>query len=112
MDNEEEAIRAFTLKTGKMVTETGIWFDSSGILGASPDVLIDEETVLETKCPYTEQNLTTEEAVKSATFWLEKCESGQGYALKKDHVYWHQVQGEMYFSCRKFCFLSYGLQKM
>ena len=86
------------------MTETGIWFDSSGILGASPDGLIDEETVLETKCPYTEQNLTIEEAVKSATFCLEKCESGHGYALKKEHVYWNQVQGEMYFSRRKFCF--------
>ena len=25
------------------------------------------------------------------------------YVLKKEHVYWHQVQGEMYFSQRKFC---------
>jgi len=24
--------------------------------------------------------------------------------LKKEHVYWHQVQGEMYFSRRKFCY--------
>ena len=51
VDNEEEAIRAFTLKTGKTVKETGIWFDSSGILGASPDGIVDDETVLETKCP-------------------------------------------------------------
>ena len=104
VDNEEEAIRAFTLKTGKTVKETGIWFYSSGILGASPDGIVDEETVLKAKCPYTERNLTIEEAVKSTTFCLEKSESGQGYALKKDHVYWHQVQGEMYFSRRKFCF--------
>ena len=104
VDNEEEAIRAFTLKTAKSVKETGIWFDSSGILGASPDGIVDDKTVLEMKCPYTERNNTIEEAVKSKTFCLEKCESGQGYALKKDHVYWHQVQGEMYFSRRKFCY--------
>jgi len=54
VDNEEEAIRAFTLKTGKSVKETGIWFDSSGILGASPDGIVDDKTVLEMKCPYTE----------------------------------------------------------
>ena len=83
--------------------ETGIWFHSSGILGASPDGIIDEETVLEVKCPYMERNMTIEEAVES-TFCLEKCESGQGYVLKKDHVYWHQVQGEMFFSHRKFCY--------
>lgn len=87
VNNEEEAIKAFTLKTGLAVKETGIWFHSSGILGASPDGIIDEETVLEVKCPYTERNITIEEAVASTTFCLEKCESGQGYALKKDHVY-------------------------
>lgn len=91
VNNEEEAVKAFTLKTGLAVKGTGIWFHSSGILGASPDGIIDEGTVLEVKCPYTERNLTVAEAVESATFCLEKCRSGQGYALKKDHVYWHQV---------------------
>ena len=105
VNNEEEAIKAFNVQTGKTVKDTGIRFDSSGILGASPDGIVDDDTVLEAKCPYTERNLTIEEAVKSSTFCLEKCETKQtGYALKKDHVYWHQVQGEMYFSRRKFCY--------
>ena len=104
VNNEEEAIKAFTLKTWLEVKETVIWFHSSEILGASPDGIIDEESVLEMKCPYTERNLTIAEAVGSATFCLEKCESGHGYALRKDHVYWHQVQGELYFSQRNFCY--------
>ena len=104
VNNEKEAIKAFTLKTGKIVKDTGIWFDSSGILGASPDGIVDDETVLESKCPYTERNLTIEEALNSTSFCLKKIESGQGYALKKDHVYWDQVQGQMYLSRRKFCF--------
>lgn len=104
VNNEEEAIKTFTLKTGKRVKETGIWFHSSGILGASPDGIIDDETVLEAKCPYTERNLTTEEAVASSvTFCLGKSDNGE-YVIKKDHVYWHQVQGELYFSRRKFCY--------
>ena len=105
VNNEEEAIKAFTSKTGKRVEDTGIWFHSSGILGASPDGIVDDQTVLEAKCPYTERNMTIEEAVQSsATFCLEKCESEQCYTLKKDHIYWLQVQGEMYFSQRKFCY--------
>ena len=104
VNNEKEATRAFTLKTGKIVKDTGIWFDSFGILGASPDDILDDETVLEAKCPYTERNLTIEEALKSISFCLEKIESGQGYTLRKDHVYWDQVQGQMYLSCRKLCF--------
>ncbi|XP_068732573.1 uncharacterized protein [Montipora capricornis] len=111
VNNEEEAIKAFTLKTGLAVKETGIWFHSPGILGASPDGIIDEETVLEVKCPYTERNLTIAEAVESATFCLEKCESGHGYALTKDHAYFHQVQGEVYFSRRKFCYFVVSTAK-
>lgn len=44
VNNEEEAIKAFISKTGKV---TGIWFHFSGILGASPDGIIDDETILE-----------------------------------------------------------------
>ena len=47
VNNEEEAIKAFTLKTGKTVKETGIWFHSSGILGASPDGIVDHENTKE-----------------------------------------------------------------
>ena len=58
---------------------------------------------MEAKCPYTERNITIEEAVNtSPNFCLKKTENGQ-YALKEEHVYW-QVQGERYFSRRKFCY--------
>ena len=39
--------RVNTLRTGKTVKDTGIWFHPSGILGASPDGIVDHETVLE-----------------------------------------------------------------
>ena len=81
-----------------------IWLGGSGILGASPDGIVDEDSVLEAKCPDTERNMTIEEAVNSSpNFCLKKTESGQ-YALKEEHVYCHQVQGEIYFSRRKFCY--------
>ena len=104
VNNEAEAVKSFPNLTGKTVQETRIWLDLSGILGASPDEIVDEESVLEAKCPYTERNMTIEEAVNtSPNFCLEKCENGQ-YAWKRDHVYWHQVQGEIYFARRKFCY--------
>ena len=46
VNNEEEAIKAFTLKTGKTVKETGNWFHSYGILGASPDGIVDHERAI------------------------------------------------------------------
>ena len=112
VNNEEEAIKAFTLKTGKTVKETGIWFHSSGILGASPDGIVDHKTALEAKCPYTERNLTIDEAVQSsATFCLDKSDSRE-YVLKKEHVYWHQVQREMYFLSENFVILFCVPQRM
>ena len=66
------------------------------------DGLVDEDSVLEAKCPYTERNMTIEEAVNtSPNFCLEKTE---GFILKKKHVCWHQIEVEMYFSHRKFCY--------
>lgn len=37
--------------TGNVVEETGLWLYSSGVLGASPDGLINDGKILEVKCP-------------------------------------------------------------
>lgn len=60
VDNEEKTIKAFTLRTGKTVKETGIWTSQDGV---------DNKIVLEVKCQYTERNVSIEEAVKSAAWW-------------------------------------------
>ena len=52
VNNEAEAVKAFTNLTGKTIQETGLWLDGSGILGASPDGIVDEDSVLEAKCPF------------------------------------------------------------
>ena len=49
VNNEEEGVKAFTRLTGQKVTDTGIWLDPSGILGASPDGLVGDDSVLEIK---------------------------------------------------------------
>ena len=52
---------------------------------------------------FTNIGLTIEEALNSTSFSLKKIESGQGYSSRKDHVYWDQVQGQMYLFHRLFC---------
>ena len=101
--NKAEAIKTFTVKTHLEVVETGVWLDESGILGASPDGLVGEDHVLEAKCSYTFRDASIEEALKSDTFCLEKKEDGS-YSLKRNHVYWHQVQGQMYLAKRNYCY--------
>ena len=94
--NQPEALKAFSQKTGLQVVETGVWLHECGLLGASPDGLVEDNSVLEAKCPYTQRNLTIEEATATNNFYLEK-KDGK-IVLKKDHVYWHQVQGQMHLA--------------
>ena len=102
INNEAEAIKAFVQETGLTVEDSGLWLDPSGILGASPDGLIGSNCVLEVKCPFTQRHSEMAEAVMSKGFCLEKNETG--YSLKKTHVYWHQVQGQLFITHREICF--------
>ena len=100
--NEAEAIKEFTKQTKLQVVQTGLWLDESGILGASPDGLVDSNYVLEVKCPYTQRNESIEESLKQKGFCLEVTDNG--ITLKNTHAYWHQVQGQLYLAKREICF--------
>ena len=87
----------------KPVQNSGLWLTTSGILGASPDGLIADNGILEIKCPFTQRNMTVEEAVTTCKdFFLFK-ENGK-FKLKTQHVYWHQVQGQLHITQREFCY--------
>lgn len=67
------------------VSQTGLWLDESGVLGASPDGLIVEDCVLEVKCPFTRRDKPLEDALQDKPFYLVK--SQNGISLRKDHTY-------------------------
>lgn len=104
VNNEGEAVSAFTKHSGLQVKETGIWLDSCGVIEASPDGLVGDDCVLEVKCPYTQRNSGIDEALKAKNFCLEKAADGSAVCLRKNHDYWHQVQGQMFVTKRKCCF--------
>ena len=104
VDNEEMAVKAFTKATGLPVTNTGLWLHESGVLGASPDGLIGTDSVLEAKCPFKHKESTIADACKDKDFCLEM-KDGK-FSLKTSHVYWHQVQGQMFLTQRNFCFFT------
>jgi len=108
--NEAEAVKAFEKYTGLKVEETGIWLDSSGVLGASPDGFVGRNGVFEAKCPYTQRNSTISEAIESGNFYLSKQADGT-VMLNKDHVYWHQVQGQMFLTGRMVCYFMVWTSK-
>ena len=97
--NNEEAMKFFINTAGLLVQETGLWLDEGGVIGASPDGLVGQNHVLEIKCPYTQRNDLIADAVKSDNFCLKVNDDGT-YSLKNEHVYWHQVQGQLYLTKR------------
>ena len=99
-------------KTGKTVKETGISFDPFGILGTSPNGIVDDETVVEIMWLYTERNLTIEQAVKSSGFCLEKSECGQYLSWRE--IMFIGIRSKVKCTSPKgnFVILLYGVQKI
>jgi hypothetical protein len=98
LQNESRAIHAFgKLKPYWDVQKAGLCLDSSGIMGASPDAMLEcngSKAVLEVKCPYKhrESNDLHAAAQDDKNF----CLSATDGLLKIGHPYWHQVQTQMY----------------
>lgn len=61
MTHEHTAFDEFcSLNPHISATKSGIWLHESGVLGASPDALVDRDGILEIKCPYKYRDATVE----------------------------------------------------
>ena len=90
-ETEKFARAAFTAATGIWVDDGGWWtHDGLATLGASPDGLIDNDGLLEIKCPNTETHLEYMLAKKVPTEYVK------------------QIQCQLWVTNRKWCeFVSY-----
>ena len=68
-------------------------------------LVVGKKHLLEVKS-YSARDYTIQEATNAVPgFCLEVSQdNSSGYGLKRDHVYWHQVQGQMHIAKREFCF--------
>lgn len=91
-DHEAEAIEKYNEITGNNATPMGkVFVKFNDNCGGSPDGFVDEDGVIEVKCPYNSAN-------HIETF-IER-------TVKKEYFY--QCQGNMLFSDREWCdFISY-----
>ncbi|KAA0717401.1 hypothetical protein E1301_Tti022895 [Triplophysa tibetana] len=110
IENEHQAVQAFTTATQKEVQESGLWLSPSGVLGASPDGLVGSSEILEVKCPYNAREMTIDDAVKQKKIsYISK--EGDTYSLRRDHKYWHQVQGQLHLTGRQTCYFVVWTKK-
>jgi len=112
-ENEPVALRELEKYLGKKVKPCGLFIDSEHFfLGATPDGLIDDDGIVEIKCPFSAAEVTPEEGIltKKITFWqLQK--DGTIGDYKKKHNYHFQIQGQLYVTKRKYCIFCVWTKK-
>ncbi|KAK4882472.1 hypothetical protein RN001_005791 [Aquatica leii] len=102
-NNEKVAISAFEKLHSRSVIQSGIWLSLSGVLGASPDGIV-EDAVVEVKCPYKYRNNKLYDAIKNEKNYIITIENGS-YIINKNHDYYHQIQGKLYMCNKLKCYL-------
>ena len=95
------------------MTQTGIHMSSNGLLGCSPDGLINDASgIIEVKCPYSCKESAINASIGKKGFCLKKSGTDETI-LDPEHDYYHQVQGGMYITGAQFCdFIVWSPQEM
>lgn len=91
----------FKKKTGLIVDKCGLFVHPiHGFLGASPDGLVGEDSILEIKCPKSAKNMSIQEACNNIkNFCIDK----KSLKLKKRSDYYYQIQGQLQLAGKRSC---------
>ena len=101
VDNENYAIQQYEEQFRRCVVKCGIYFHSCGFLGGSPDGLIESDGIVEVKCPYRLKDAPDNKSLHRLGYL--KMRSDLKYEIVRTHKYFHQIQGNLYFTERSFC---------
>jgi hypothetical protein len=99
---ETKALKAFEMKYDITTKKCGLFVClEKPYLGASPDAVIDDESIVEVKCPFSGRN----EMIKPGPhFKFLKYDSNGKVSLKPSCNYFDQIQGQLYISNRTVCY--------
>ena len=98
---ESVAVEKFEVKWKMKTEQCGLFISQEHPqLAASPDRLVDSDTLLEIKCPYTSRD----EKISSVTVPYLKTTGDGSLTLDNKHDYYYQIQGQLYCTNRKVCF--------
>lgn len=108
MDYEDIARKSFESTLIIEIKRCGLFIDSDiPFIGASPDGLINDDGIVEIKCPYAARLLTPEDAIAGNVANLQSLYTNAKYdTMKRSHVYYYQVQGQLHITQRQYCIFS------
>lgn len=107
-NNEELAREDLASRIGEKITKCGLFIDRNNpFLGASPDGLVKDDSIVEIKCPSSARELSPDDAVKKrkCTFWTVTKEGEIG-DIQTNHNFYYQVQGQLQVTKRKYCIFA------
>lgn len=87
------------------VIPTGFWLHSSGFIGGSPDGLIGDDAIIEVKCPFKYKDSSLLEDIKTDHNYIVIADSIGNITVNKNHEYFQQIQGQLFLTKRKICYL-------
>lgn len=104
IENEINAIKDFEKLLGKSVIACGLFVHQEyPFLAASPDGLVDEDALVEIKCPYKARNVCPEDAIAQKLVQFATFDDGI-FRLKRTNNYYFQVQGQLFVTGKQFCY--------
>lgn len=99
---EAKALSAFEKKLQIKTKKAGFFICvAKPFLGATPDAVIDLESIVEVKCPYNGRN---EKIKPGKNFWFLTYNEEGSIVIKTNSNYFFQVQGQLFITKRQFCY--------
>lgn len=96
--------KCLEIKLGVNIQSCGLFVHRKlTFLAASPDGLIDNDGIVEIKCPASIKDMTPEEAFENKKLNFMILIDGN-LKLKTTHSYYFQVQGQLEISERNYCY--------
>lgn len=106
-DNEEKALRQLEAQENIRVNPCGLFIDEEyHYLGATPDGVIDNDTIVEVKCPLSAYEKDIKEVVRNKKLPFYKLNDQDELIINKSHNWFYQVQGQLHISNKTKCLFA------
>lgn len=106
-NNEHLARDQLALHLGIPIRTCGLFKDRDlPFSGASPDGIVEEDKIVEIKCPYSARDMSVEDGIreKKINFWKRDKEGNIN--RNKNHDWYFQAQGQLHVRQRKTCIFA------
>lgn len=103
--HERAAIKGYEKARDVTVQPSGLWLHKHGFCGASPDGIVDENLIIEVKCPFSCRNAENLVDQIGDNFFIHyhNDEIALNMQDKQGFSYYHQIQGNLWLTGRKAC---------